>query len=119
MNGIALTAILLCILALSAGQVLFKLAADRLNRVGEAGSLWMAYLANPYLWAAGILYAATALGWIWALRQVDLVVAYPFAALAFIFVPLLSIGLLGEAVDWRYWLGTGFIVIGIGVMHVR
>jgi len=41
--------------------------------------------------------------------------AYPFFALSFLFVPLLSGFLLGEPTNARYWVGIGLIVAGIWI----
>ena len=109
-NSIALA--LVTVLGLSAGQVLFKLAA-----MGLAGPapLWMLLLRNGYLWAALVVYGVATVLWVALLRQVPLRMAYPFVGLAFVIVPVLAHFLLNEPLRWQAAAGAGLIVLGIWV----
>lgn len=102
----------LTMLAISAGQVLFKLAADRIT---GSGPLWSEWLLNPYLAVALVVYGLATLSWIALLRQLPLSLAYPFAALAFFMVPLLGHWWLGEALRWQTLVGAGFILAGVWI----
>jgi len=103
----------LCVFAaiLSAGQILFKRAADTgpaLSRLGNVARLFL----NGYVWAAFALYGAATLFWIYLLQLVPLSRAYPFAALSFVLVPGFAWALLGETVGVRYLVGVALIVAG-------
>jgi len=48
------------------------------------------------------------------LRSVPLSVAYPFTALAFVFVPVTTHLIWGEVYDWKNIVGGLLIIVGIG-----
>jgi len=104
--------ILATVIALSAGQVLFKLAADALT---FDNGVTLATLIQPRLLIALTVYASATILWLWVLRITPLRLAYPFVGLAFIFVPLLAYFLLDESIDANTFLGGGLILAGIWV----
>ena len=53
--------------------------------------------------------------WLLVLRKVPLNLAYPFVALAFIFVPVLGHYLLGEPLRLQSLLGAALIGLGVWV----
>ena len=104
-------AALLCVCGIAAGQLLFKCTADSQALSGS-------YLApRTLLWllSALLLYGFTTFGWIWTLQQGQLSRIYPWMALAFLIVPLLSAVLLGERLQPTYWLGVTMIVAGVSI----
>lgn len=102
-------ALVLCVVGIAAGQILFKLASHALGPRTNV----LALISSPYLIGGCALYAAATLTWIWLLSRVELSQAYPFMALSFVIVPLLSMVFLDEHVDYRYWFGIALIVAGI------
>jgi drug/metabolite transporter (DMT)-like permease len=109
-NVAAQYAMLLAVPVLIAlGQVLFKLASATL----AAGQPLRALATNPYLFAALVLYALGTLIWLVVLSRVDLVRAYPFAALSFVLVPLLGQWWLGEHLGPAYIAGVVLIAAGV------
>lgn len=109
MGVVQYIALVLCVAGIAVGQILFKLASQAL---GSGTNLW-ALISSPYLIGGGALYVAATFTWIWLLSRVELSQAYPFMALSFVMVPLLSMAFLGEEVSYRYWLGIALIVVGI------
>lgn len=103
---------ILTVLALSAGQILFKLAARDLT--GTEPMLRQT-MVNEYLWVALAVYALATAFWIGLLRHIPLQVAYPFVALAFFFVPVLGHWFLNEPLRWQSLLGALVIVIGVWI----
>ena len=104
-------AALLCVCGIALGQLLFKYTADSQALSGS-------YLhPRTFLWllSALVLYGITTFGWIWTLQQGTLSRLYPFMALAFVLVPLLSSLLLGERLQITYWLGIVMIVAGVSI----
>ena len=100
-------AALLCVCGIAAGQLLFKCTADSQALSGS-------YLhPRTLLWllSALIRYGVT----IWTLQQGPLSRLYPWMALAFVIVPLLSALLLGERLQTTYWLGVSMIVAGVSI----
>jgi hypothetical protein len=100
-------------LGMAAGQVLFKVAAD--GAAGTSGFL-AGLIGNAAFWLAVALYGGLTLLWVWLLTQVALVHAYPFAALAFVFTPLLATLILRESVGAGYLLGSALVVGGLLVI---
>jgi undecaprenyl phosphate-alpha-L-ara4N flippase subunit ArnE len=100
-------------LGMALGQVLFKVAANgTAGAPGFVGGL----IGNPPFWLAVALYGALTVLWVWLLTQVALVYAYPFAALAFVFTPLLAVLFLHEGVSAGYLLGSALVVGGLLVI---
>jgi drug/metabolite transporter (DMT)-like permease len=106
--------LLLFPLAMAAGQVLFKYSASRYAQLASPALLFFKW---PFLLALG-LYALTTIGWVLVLRSVTLSKAYPFMALSFVLVPLLSWLLFHEQLSLKYLMGIAAIVFGI-VLTVR
>src|SRR5689334_10959770 len=99
--------------AMSIGQVLFKVAANRSKADGGLVERLIDLLQNGYFWAAVILYAAIAIVWVWILSVTPLSRAYPFVALAFVFTPLLAWYLFAEEISWRLVAGIAAIICGL------
>lgn len=92
------------------GQVLFKIASQRL--VASEGKLQMVMLDPVFIIACGIYAGATIL-WLYVLKTVPLAYAYSFMALTFIMVPILAIFWLGETITLRYVIGGSLIIVGL------
>lgn len=104
--------IILTVIALSAGQILFKMAASgfELSTTGFINSL-----LNIKLIVALIVYFFATILWLLVLKNTPLRVAYPFVALAFFVVPILAHFLLGESINWNTFAGAGLIALGVWV----
>ncbi len=102
---------LLCVMAISAGQILFRKAAQTLP---EPFTLF-ALVSNGWLLGSLVLYGTTTLGWVWILRHAPLHLAYPFMGLAFLIVPTLAWAFLGEPLHWRTLAGGALIMAGVAL----
>jgi hypothetical protein len=102
--------------AMSAGQLLFKAAAQLGATESSLAARLVAIAANGYFVAAMLLYTALTLLWVWILTFTPLSYAYPFAALAFGMTPLLAAAVFGDPVSLRLMLGCVLIVGGIIVI---
>lgn len=100
---------LLCVLGLTAGQILFKVCATAL---AAHGSLFSAKAAGA-LFAAVCLYGVTSIAWVWVLQKIELGHVYPLMALAFVLVPLGSYFAFGERFTSQYFVGVTMIMAGI------
>jgi drug/metabolite transporter (DMT)-like permease len=116
MSLIQVCLIVLTVLALSIGQVLFKLAARDI-RTGP--DMIMSLFFNRNLLLAAPLYIIATGLWVALLRTVPLKIAYPFAALAYIFVPLLAYMFVGEDLSWRSFVGALIILLGVWISVSR
>jgi drug/metabolite transporter (DMT)-like permease len=109
MSGLEALLLTVTVAAIACGQVLFKMASS----AWPVGSGLMGLAGVAWFWAALVIYGAATLAWLALLRTVPLSVAYPFFALAFFLVPVMSWWLLGEDVGIRNWVGA--LLIGAGV----
>lgn len=100
---------IICVIGIAAGQILFKLSAQSLQKAGtffELKTLMM-------LGSAFALYGLTTIAWVWVLQKIELGKAYPLMALAFVLVPIGSHFILGERFQPQYFVGVLFIGFGI------
>lgn len=104
---------ILTVLMLSIGQLLFKLASEKIDLASKG--LLSSLACNPYLLLALSVYGVATLAWLFVLKSVPLRVAYPFVALAFIMVPVLSSIFLHEALTVKTLVGAGLIILGVYV----
>jgi drug/metabolite transporter (DMT)-like permease len=104
-------------IALSCGQIMLKLFAAQVQGVqGRIVDHPDAMLRLAAFLAALVgVYGVVFLLWIFVLRSLDLNRAFLYAALTFVFVPILSHFLLGEVVRPQTIIGAMIIVSGIAV----
>jgi drug/metabolite transporter (DMT)-like permease len=98
---------------LSIGQVLFKLASEKIDIHGKG--FISGFLLNPALLIAILVYGLATISWLFVLKITPLKIAYPFAALAFIIVPIFAFYFLGEPLRWTTFAGAAIIVAGVYV----
>ena len=99
-------------LILGIGQVFFKIAAERLI----VGRGWTALAGSMVGWPMAtvlLLYAIATVLWVYLLHGLPLSRAYPFIAMVFAFVPLLSWIVFRDALDLRYGVGLALMVAGL------
>ncbi len=115
--NITLLAACLTMLFLSLGQVLLKLFAGEVSRLQFSLSTFLqnSGLFLKYFLLLGLTYGLVFCLWIFVLQKLDLSRAFPFAALTFVFVPLLSYFFLGETISMPTIWGAGLIIVGIVV----
>jgi undecaprenyl phosphate-alpha-L-ara4N flippase subunit ArnE len=102
MNGAEIALALVSLLCSTAGQIFFKTATTR-----------DFFRATLFLGCGVVLMLVSILIVVMILRTVPLSALVPFAALAYITVPLASMIVFKESVDKRFWLGTLCIVAGV------
>jgi drug/metabolite transporter (DMT)-like permease len=98
---------------MSGGQVLFKMAAQRLPVSATIGEQLTSLLGNIYFFVAFAFYCALAICWVWILTFTPLSLAYPFVALAFAITPMLGGWLFDEPINIRLGFGIAAIVFGL------
>ena len=89
------------------GPILLKKASAK--RLSNISSL----LKNYNLFAGVALYAVGTLLFIPALKGGDLSDLYPFVAVTYIWVSLLSVRFLGEKMNRFKWIGIALIIVGV------
>lgn len=99
-------------------QTAFKVGVGRVQ-TGPDAVLWVKALAmvlSPMVLLGLALYGVGTVLWLFALRQLDLSLAYPFVAMSFVMVAGSGMLFLGEPVQPTRLLGLGLIVLGLLVM---
>ncbi|MBI2664007.1 hypothetical protein HYX10_01555 [Candidatus Woesearchaeota archaeon] len=91
----------------AAAQYFYKLAS------GTLALNFTAVVTNYYIYIGFFLYAAGAVLVLYALKGAELSVAYPFLALSYVWVALISVFLLHETLLLINWVGVGFIAAGL------
>jgi drug/metabolite transporter (DMT)-like permease len=109
----AIFTVIFTTLLTSAGQILYKKAADQLVLTP------IGLLTNYFLIAGIAFYAIAGILMIVSLRGGEVSVLYPIIATSYIWVSFLSIYFLGESMNAWKWLGvftiiSGIILIGFG-----
>ncbi len=99
-----------------AGQTVLKIgmSTPEANALPQGVlSLVLLILRSPWILVGLALYGIGALAWIAVLGRLDLSYAYPFLALNFVLITLVSWTVLGETIPWQRWLGVLVICLGI------
>ena len=101
-----------CVMVISTGQLLFKLASAHLD--------FRRPLADPrgptILAIALCLYGLATLVWVAVLRNAPLSRIYPIMALSFVLTPLGGMVFLKEPISPVYWVGVALILGGLFVI---
>lgn len=106
--------ILTGILCASLGQVFWKLGMNAVGAIDNFSiSGIVSMFLNPLVFLGLLMYGLSTIFWLIALSQKDLSYVYPFIALTFIIVLLLSKFLLHENVGLYRIVGTLIIIAGL------
>ena len=89
----AITDILIGIVFAAFGQLFFKLGTDNTGQIGLSNIL---QLFNIYIIVGLVFYGIGSIFWIIALSKADLSFVYPFTALTFVLLCILSVVILKE-----------------------
>jgi uncharacterized membrane protein len=101
----AIILILITTIMMAFGQFFQKKGADIIGSLIE--------VLNVYTIVGSILYIGAVVVYISALKKGDLSTLFPFLALSFVWVALLSMFLLGEPMFFNKWMGVVLIVLGV------
>lgn len=110
MSAVQLSFIILTVIALSVGQVLFKVASESFDLSPDN---FIKAIFNVKLLSALTVYFVATVMWLLVLRATPLRVAYPFVALAFVLVPVMAHFILGEGLRWNTFVGAMIIALGV------
>ncbi|MDQ3249490.1 MAG: EamA family transporter [Chloroflexota bacterium] len=99
-----------------AGQTALKLGVSQPGAARGAATmvgLLTMIVQSPLVLTGLVLYGIGALAWIAVLARMDLSYAYPFLALNFVLITLVSRLALGETIPTARWMGIAVICVGI------
>ena len=97
---------------LATGQVLFKQIGLSIRGMPASVAL-LTVMREPLLYVSLLFYGAATLLWIWILSRVPLSQAYPWVAVTVLVVTLLGWWLYSERPSPIFWLGLGFVLVGV------
>ena len=102
------------------GQMLFKLAANRLRAAGEGTLLekTVPVLFDPYFIAAAAMYMGLSVMWVWMLQTVPISRAYPVVAINFALVAIIGALFFAERLTGANWAGVALIVAGVALVTI-
>ena len=100
------------------GQLLIKYGMSQIGpinllRLEDPLSLFTEVFTNPYMLVAVPTYVGSFVAWIVTISKFDLSYAYPFFALSFVLIPVLSWLALGENIPMMRWIGIAVVCIAI------
>ena len=103
----------MCTVLGAAAQILMKTGMSHFTPT------LMGILTNVPLVLGYVLYGINTLMLVLALRHGELSMLYPIIALTYVWVTLLSYGILHEQPNWYKNLGITVIVIGVAVQGLK
>jgi drug/metabolite transporter (DMT)-like permease len=108
---------LLCVLnviSLAGGQILFKTGMK--DKVIDSVPAIIKMIFTPFVFSGLVLYAFTAILWLYILSKIPISRAYPIQALAYPLVLIAAKIMFNENITMSRWFGIGIIVAGIIVV---
>ncbi|MBQ2025230.1 MAG: EamA family transporter [Paludibacteraceae bacterium] len=99
-------------LLLVSGQVLLKIAINRMEAFSFTWGFFKSVLLNLPFAGCGLCYGAASLLWFYIVKHFDFHLAYPMISLSYVFGTLAAIVIFHEQVPLSTWIGVGFIVLG-------
>ena len=106
--------ILIGIIFASVGQIFWKMGMNSMGPITNyAPSTLIATFLNPYILSGLAMYGLGTVFWLIALSKRDLSFVYPFIALTFIIVLMLSNVILKENIGIYRIIGTFIIILGL------
>lgn len=105
--------------SMSAAQLLMKrglLEVGQFPGLRDAIPFFLRAYSNGYVIAAVGLTLVTALAWMSAVSKGELSRLYPFMALSYVLVALLSQLLFNEGVTASRWIGIAVICVGVALV---
>jgi drug/metabolite transporter (DMT)-like permease len=103
---------IICVLAISCGQILFKWIGLEIQQTGN----WFNWKVLFSVGMAFTIYSSATALWIFLLKNVELSKIYVFMALSFILVPVASNIFFDEKLSAFFLLGIALIISGILVI---
>jgi drug/metabolite transporter (DMT)-like permease len=108
----------------SIGQVTIRYGASRLGNLHSGEGITSSLLGalrgmlTPYVFFGLVLYALSAVIWIFVLNQVKLSFAYPMISLSYVLVVVLSALILHEKVPMVTIAGLVLISVGVSLIGI-
>src|SRR3954471_12408255 len=101
-------------LVVTAAELFLKMGASATADVGRSFS-WtgISGLASGWTWLGMLFLILSLVSWLYILRNVPLLIAFPLSNVVHVFVPLTSWFFLNEVISTTRWAGIVILVIGL------
>lgn len=109
-NLITLALIQSCLLC--GGQVLLKIALNKMPSFEWAWSFFGDVLTNWWFLGCGICYGAGTVLWMYIIKHFPFSMAYPMISISYVLGMIAAIVFFHEQVSLRMWGGVALIMIG-------
>jgi drug/metabolite transporter (DMT)-like permease len=107
----------LSVVCVLASELLLKRgASDTANPAANWSWTGISGLASPLVWWGILFVILSFLSWLYVLRFIPLIIAFPLSRVVDVLVPLSCWLILGEMISVRRWLGIALVVIGLAVV---
>jgi len=116
MTGMRLLALLFVVALMTLGQILFKVAAEKVGTPGANLEFLGRLLTNVPLLVGIVVYGITTILWVIVLSDSNLSKSYPFVALTMVLVPIAGIVLFDEPFSPALAIGGALIIAGLVVI---
>ncbi len=100
---------------MSAGQILFRASALKVSGL-PLKEMIQSLLFMPGFVTALAVYGFATILWVWLLSRYPLSLAYPFATLAVLVVPIIEMLIYQKPLAPLYWVGLALIFAGVLVV---
>lgn len=112
-----ITLILLSVFLAAIAQITLKSGMNQVTEsagvVTLSGDSLKAIATNPVVWLGLLLFAGSALAWLFVLSRVPLSFAYPFASLSYLLIVVADRFVFHETIPPARWAGVALIMSGI------
>lgn len=98
------------------GQVLLKVGVSSLGKTEAVPQLLLQVLWEPPFVVGTLMYGLSFVFYVSALSKVELSIAYPFLALTYVLVTVLSVLVLNESVEPAAIVGVILVFIGVSLV---
>jgi multidrug transporter EmrE-like cation transporter len=118
LSVVQLVALVCYALGMTAGQILFKLAAgaSRYAPPTDVFSSVLALILNPFFAASLILYLVLSVCWVWLLTFVPISKAYPFVGISFGGTSIVGWMFFGERLTTTNLFGLAMLGAGVALL---
>lgn len=97
---------------MTCGQVLLKIALEKMPSFAWTRRFWFEFFTNWWFLGCGLCFLSGSLLWMYIIKRYPLSVAYPMVSLSFIFALIAAVAVFHENVTPIRWAGAVLIMIG-------
>ena len=99
-------------LFLAGGQVMLKLAVQKLGKFEWTWAYFKSVFTDWWLLASGISFGFSAVLWLYILKKFPFSQAYPLTSLSFVFGMIAAWAVFNESITFSRWIGLILVILG-------